>query len=85
MNPNEPCPKCGSSQRIPTAEITTRREEHGLEVKVPRRPDAAMLKHMVYSGLKVIVCGNCGYLEWYATQPQSLLEAFREGEQHRLE
>jgi predicted nucleic-acid-binding Zn-ribbon protein len=83
--PADTCPKCGSSQRIPTVEVTTQREEHELVVKVPRRPDAAMLKHMVYSGLKVVVCGECGYLEWYAARPEKLLEAYQEGEQYRLE
>jgi predicted nucleic-acid-binding Zn-ribbon protein len=81
---SDTCPRCGSTARITTAELATDNTGLPIVVKVPRRPDAAVFKHMEYATLRVTICGACGHVDLYAKQPEALYEAFLEGEQHRL-
>ena len=48
-----------------------------LEIAVDAKPDAVFFKQRYKSGLKVSVCGECGYLEFYAEEPSRLYRAYQ--------
>jgi predicted nucleic-acid-binding Zn-ribbon protein len=58
---------------------TPRTMDEDLKLRVDGNPSALMFKHRTYSPLNAVVCGRCGYTEFYASEPAKLAEAFRAG------
>ena len=51
--------------------------KNDLTVTVYQKPGALMFKGTVYSDVTARVCGNCGFIELFATAHKQLLEAAR--------
>lgn len=66
------CPKCKSHKVIPRASV---RGDVSLYVEVYEDPDATVFKYAHHSGVTASVCGECGYIELYAEDPQELYAA----------
>lgn len=79
------CVKCGSDKIIPQAKVFDRGDsgaEGNLAVSVDEKPDALIFKQRVRSGVTSKVCGNCGFMELYANEPQSIYSAYKNQEPH---
>jgi hypothetical protein len=75
------CPKCGSRQVIPAVRVLDHDGEYGakdLSVRLDRNPDALIFKGSEVVELRASVCGRCGYVEMYATNPEALWTAYQE-------
>ncbi|MBA3784907.1 MAG: hypothetical protein H0X15_05105 [Acidobacteria bacterium] len=48
-----------------------------MQIAVDEQPDALMFKQRTKSDVKVSVCGDCGYLEFYAAEPGSMYQAYQ--------
>ncbi|MCY7348913.1 MAG: hypothetical protein LH614_22210 [Pyrinomonadaceae bacterium] len=48
-----------------------------LQIAVDEHPEAVVFKQRVRSSVKVSVCGDCGYLEFYAEQPGLMYRAYQ--------
>jgi predicted nucleic-acid-binding Zn-ribbon protein len=78
MNPDGPCPKCGSKDCVPGARVFDPGSYRDLLVGVDRRPSAMLLKGKVITSLFAKVCGSCGFTELYARNPQAIHAAWLE-------
>jgi hypothetical protein len=70
--------KCGSENSIDGVRILERFGEHGLQREdlsavAFENPDALFFKGEVATSITGRVCGDCGYLELYVTNPGDLL------------
>ncbi len=77
------CPKCGCPEIVQEAMVADRADyniESDLHLRVDADPEAIMFRGRTRSSLKAYVCGGCGYVEFYASDPESLLKAFREAQ-----
>ena len=77
------CMKCGSDKIIPQVEIIDRGDysaEGNLTVAINEKPDAFVFKQRIRSGVSAKVCGNCGFIELYADDPESLYSAYQNQE-----
>ncbi len=77
------CPKCGSPEIVKDAMVADRADynvESNLNLRVDADPEAIMFRGRTRSSLNAYVCGRCGYVEFYASDPESLLKAFREAQ-----
>ncbi len=75
MKQSNQCPKCGSKDIIADAKAVDRghaNTERDLSVATFRNPEALMFKGKLSTALSAWVCGNCGYVEFYADSPQSI-------------
>jgi predicted nucleic-acid-binding Zn-ribbon protein len=80
---SQKCEKCGSDKIIPRAKVIDRADYNAagdLTVAVDENPDAFMFKQRVYASVTARVCGNCGFIELYADEPQSLYSAYQNQE-----
>jgi predicted nucleic-acid-binding Zn-ribbon protein len=79
--PQGKCPKCGSSNVIPDVSVLDPgrfgKGDGVLHAVVDERPKARLFKGEVQSRLEAVVCGDCGYTEFYAKEPGALLAAYR--------
>ena len=76
---DSPCPKCGSNEIIPDAEVRDYDAQSyrplGVYVSL-RNPQSGFFKKTSESGeLRACICGQCGYTELYATNYQAMLQA----------
>jgi predicted RNA-binding Zn-ribbon protein involved in translation (DUF1610 family) len=74
------CPECGSDRIVKNAVMHDRGDynaEGVLQVAVDQNPGAWVFKERVRSNLKAEVCGDCGFLQPYATDPQELWDAYQ--------
>jgi hypothetical protein len=72
------CPKCGARQVIPAVRVLDRDGEYpvkSLSVRLDRNPEALIFKGTEVVALRADVCGRCGYVELYATNPAALWTA----------
>lgn len=72
------CIKCGSNKIIPNAKVLDRGHLNvpsDLTVSVDQNPNALIFKDRIYSGVFAKICGECGFLEFYAKDPKALYEA----------
>lgn len=77
------CEKCGSNKIIPRAKVIDRGEYNAagdLTISVDEKPDAFMFKQRVYASVTARVCGNCGFIEFYADEPEALYSAYQNQE-----
>ena len=75
MKTSHHCPKCGSSDIIADAKAVDRGHfdnENELTVATFWRPEALLFKGEVTSTVSAWVCVGCGYVEFYADNPQLL-------------
>lgn len=74
------CPKCGCTDVIPNVSVmdhTAALAWENLSAVVEENPNAWLFTGQVKTSLKAWVCGACGYTELYATNPATLLAAYR--------
>ena len=74
------CPKCQSSEVVDDVRVDDRGESNvtrSMRLTVYQKPGAVVFKGRVHSDVKARVCGSCGYVELFATDPAVLLEAAR--------
>ncbi|MHC1699306.1 MAG: hypothetical protein AB9919_14820 [Geobacteraceae bacterium] len=73
------CPKCNSGKFIHNVRVIDRNGEYqdmSLSVRVERKPDALLFKGSKDFELKAFICGECGYAELYAADPDKLWQAY---------
>jgi predicted nucleic-acid-binding Zn-ribbon protein len=72
------CEKCGSDKIIPNAKAIDRDGggDGNLLVSVDEKPDAFVFKQRIRSSVSAKICGDCGFIEFYADEPQSLYSAY---------
>jgi ribosomal protein S27AE len=73
------CPRCGSDKMVPNLFV----EDHGdtflpraLSVHIEAMPLALFLRGKQTAELQASLCGNCGHVEWVATNAQAFYEAY---------
>ena len=74
------CPECGSDKIVKSAAMQDRGDynaEGVLQVTVDQNPEAWVFKERVRSNIRADVCGDCGFLQTYATDPELLWEAYQ--------
>ncbi len=73
------CPKCGSERLIPNARLVEQDfgAAHSVRVGEFASPGDAFFKWEEKVDVRAQVCGACGFMELYATDPERLFEAFR--------
>ena len=74
------CPDCGSEKIVKDAflkDLGDYSAEHTLRVAVDRNPDAWIFKERSRSEVRAEVCGSCGFLQAYATDPDALWTAYQ--------
>lgn len=77
---NETCAKCGSLKLIRDAIVIDRGDsntEGKMNVAVDEKPAALIFKQRIRSSVSSVVCGDCGYIEFYADDPDALYAAYR--------
>ena len=75
MKLTQRCPKCGSDDIIADATPIDRshnRAQTEFSIATFRKPDAFLFKGQQSSNVSAWVCGACGFVEFYADQPQAL-------------
>jgi ribosomal protein S27AE len=75
MKRTNKCPKCGSGNVIADAKAIDRGHYNGeseLSVATFRKPEALLFKGQLKTTVSAWVCGDCGYLEFYADSPGSI-------------
>ena len=79
------CAKCGSTELLPSRVMdrinNSHIQEQDLNLRVDADPSAFLFAAAHRSSLHAIVCGRCGYVEFYATDPATLLDAWRRSKQ----
>jgi len=80
MKPDDTCVRCGSSKIIPRARVIDVGDRTSLvgtlRVAVARNPDAAFFKGEEKIDTYARVCGECGFVELFAEDPNALYEAY---------
>jgi predicted nucleic-acid-binding Zn-ribbon protein len=74
MKRTNKCPKCGSSDVIQDAKAVDRNESFDTELSVAtfRKPEALLFKGQLTTTISAWVCTDCGYVEFYADDPQGI-------------
>lgn len=76
-----PCMRCGSTTIIEDAAMLDGRD-HGrydhLQAAVEKNPYALFFKGRVKAVVRADICGDCGHVELFVTNPAELLQAYRE-------
>lgn len=72
------CIKCGGDAMIPGVRVIDRGDANArkpAELGLYANPDAILFKNEVRVEAVARVCGDCGFVEIYATRPQALWNA----------
>lgn len=73
------CLKCGADSMIPGVQVLDRGESDyrkPTELGLTTKPEAVLFKGEVRSHTTARVCGDCGFVEVYATDPAALWDAY---------
>jgi predicted nucleic-acid-binding Zn-ribbon protein len=70
----EKCAKCGAGKLIEDAYVTGY-DDSGICVAVDEDPKN-FFKKTTISDLNIKVCGACGFVEFYAAEPEKLYQAY---------
>ncbi|MGC2236262.1 MAG: hypothetical protein WA584_08880 [Pyrinomonadaceae bacterium] len=73
------CPDCSSEKIIERARVFdggSNFVDKGLQVSVDANPDALVFKDTRRSDVKAKICGDCGYIQFYAEQARYLWRAY---------
>ena len=79
MTSDDTCGRCGSSKIIPRARAIDLGDHAivgSLRVAVERDPDALFFKGEERVDTYARICGECGFVELFAEDPQALYEAY---------
>ncbi len=74
------CPDCNSEKIIKNAKAIDRAEGNvnmGFSVAIDEFPDAFVFKQRTYSEVDADVCGECGFVQFYAKNPEILWTAYQ--------
>jgi len=77
------CPKCGSAEVVPDVPVVSRVTPLSalqLSALAYRNPTALLFKKPVAHPLSGRVCGACGFIEFYVSDPQGLATVIRRAE-----
>ena len=55
-----------------------------LEIAVDEEPDAFIFKNRIKSYIFAHLCGDCGFLEFYAKTPQAIYTAFQKSKNQKI-
>ncbi len=79
MKDGKPCPRCGSTNVIPEQQVVDTNDRSAgytagqFVVYLAEKPWALALKGEEHDyPVKVWICGQCGYTEWFTTNPQDM-------------
>lgn len=70
------CPECNSEKIIKHAEAINT-DSSQLKIAVAANPEALIMKKRVYSDTKAEVCAGCGFVRFFAVDPQKLWSAYQ--------
>lgn len=70
----EKCAKCGSKKIIPEAYVTGY-DDSGICIAVDEDPKN-FFKKTAISDINIAVCGECGFVEFFAAEPDKLYQAY---------
>jgi hypothetical protein len=79
----EKCPNCNSEKIIQNAKAIDRGDSNAnliFRVAVDESPDAFIFKKRVFSEVDADVCGECGFIQFYAKDPEALWTAYQNQE-----
>jgi ribosomal protein S27AE len=73
------CPRCGSDRVIPDARLVEQDygAAHTVRVGEFASPDDAFFRWESKVDVRAHVCGDCGYIELFAADPERLYEAYQ--------
>ena len=74
------CHDCGSEKIVKNAVMHDRGDYNAdgvLQVAVDQYPAAWVFKERVRSDVRADVCGDCGFLQPYASDPEDLWDAYQ--------
>jgi predicted nucleic-acid-binding Zn-ribbon protein len=77
------CPKCGSKDVIPNVRLTGGGDAGLVQATVYEKPASVLFKGARNSKLTATVCGQCGHIELFVTNPDKLFAAYRRSEEER--
>ena len=80
------CMKCGSEKIIPLAAVLDQGEysDGSLKARVAyTNPEAWIFKGSVTTKLRASICGECGFTELTAENPQEIYEAYLDEQEIR--
>ena len=83
MPDSHACPKCGSAQILPARVISG--SDFDIRLRVDADPEAFLFKDAELCSIRALVCGACGFTEFYAAHPANLLEAWRRAQEPEKE
>jgi hypothetical protein len=75
---NLKCNRCGSTKMVPITGVADQGQysDGSLKAVVYSNPDAWLFKGPVYARLYARICGECGFTELFAENPQEIYEAY---------
>ena len=78
------CLECGSERIVSDVKVIDYNENSArdLQVAVDENPDALIFKQRNYSTVKAKVCADCGYIHFFATNPQMLWQTYQNREKN---
>lgn len=74
------CLECGSEKIIKNAHVFDRGDsnsKHSFEVYIDKDPDAFIFKERTYHTIRAEICGDCGFVHFFANKPNSLWNAYQ--------
>lgn len=75
------CAACGSNKLIPGASVedeqTTRYAAAEHVIRIGANPNALLFNRITESKIKAYICGECGYIAFFAEKPHDLHEAYQ--------
>jgi predicted nucleic-acid-binding Zn-ribbon protein len=74
------CPRCGGHKVIPNGWLRMSNGAGLISIAVPADPHALFFQKTISSPLQTWICGDCGYTESYATDPETLWQAYQQAQ-----
>ena len=74
------CPECGSEKIVKKALLIEQGEnymERSPQIVVFEKPDAMLFRGKTRSSVRAEICGDCGFIQTYATEPRKLWTAYQ--------
>ncbi len=73
------CLECGSERIIPDVKALDYNDGsyYDLRIAVDQNPGAFIFKNRNYSDVKAKVCADCGYIHFFAENPENLWYAYQ--------
>lgn len=74
------CPECNSEKIISDAKLLERGDGGEQIIAVDADPSAVIFKKRTSSDITAKVCGDCGFIRFYAKYPSNLWTAYQNRE-----